>query len=83
MLFRSMWLQGQDLNLRPFGYEPNELPGCSTPRHIVHLSKHALFLQVLTRPPRAKEEIDPLLEVTGRLFLRRIVGGRLLLGRVG
>ena len=25
-------LRGQDLNLRPLGYEPNELPGCSTPR---------------------------------------------------
>ena len=23
---------GQDLNLRPSGYEPDELPGCSTPR---------------------------------------------------
>ena len=28
----GMGLRGQDLNLRPSGYEPDELPDCSTPR---------------------------------------------------
>ena len=30
--FFFLKLRGQDLNLRPLGYEPNELPDCSTPR---------------------------------------------------
>ena len=28
------WLRGLDLNQRPSGYEPDELPGCSTPRQL-------------------------------------------------
>ncbi len=32
LLGLSAWLRGTDLNRRPLGYEPNELPDCSTPR---------------------------------------------------
>ena len=28
----EIWLRGLDLNQRPSGYEPDELPDCSTPR---------------------------------------------------
>ena len=28
---RKNWLRGLDLNQRPSGYEPDELPDCSTP----------------------------------------------------
>ena len=31
--------RGQDSNLRPRGYEPRELPGCSTPRHVFLLDQ--------------------------------------------
>ena len=35
VLSKSSWLRGVDLNHRPLGYEPNELPDCSTP-HFDH-----------------------------------------------
>ena len=31
------WVQGPDLNRRPPGYEPDELPSCSTLRYLVML----------------------------------------------
>ena len=37
-----MWLRELDLNQRPSGYEPDELPSCSIPR-----SFHTPYLRVL------------------------------------
>ncbi len=39
------WLRGPDLNRRPSGYEPDELPGCSTPRPYCALRLFILSLQ--------------------------------------
>ena len=48
----QIWLRGLDLNQRPFGYEPNELPDCSTPRctvllYIINALLSTLFLEKL------------------------------------
>ena len=34
---RLHWVRRLDLNQRPLGYEPNELPDCSTPLHIINI----------------------------------------------
>ncbi len=43
------WLRGPDSNRRPSGYEPDELPGCSTPRPSVALSdfSHCILLKTI------------------------------------
>ena len=44
--FPGFKLRGQDSNLRPRGYEPRELPGCSTPQG----NCNALKIQVEPKP---------------------------------
>ena len=39
-----LWLRGPDLNQRPSGYEPDELPNCSTPRYFVVHSLECLTI---------------------------------------
>jgi hypothetical protein len=59
-------LRGQDLNLRPSGYEPDELPGCSTPRMV-------FFYRGLGRPGG---------DLLSRVLRRSTIGAEGFHGRV-
>ena len=48
VLIEENWLRGLDLNQRPSGYEPDELPGCSTPRIHYVAGQDEIKLKVLS-----------------------------------
>ena len=47
-------LRGKDLNQRPPGYEPDELPDCSTPRYIKLICEGILAEEVGFEPTHAR-----------------------------
>ncbi len=65
--FLSLWLRGPDLNQRPLGYEPNELPDCSTPRQIHHYGTTRL----LKRTPHNQTKTT---QRTARHFPKMVAG---------
>ncbi len=50
----SSWSRGLDLNQRPPGYEPGELPDCSTPHHLVPFKRQGYMLLALANCARGK-----------------------------
>ena len=55
----GFWLRGLDLNQRPSGYEPDELPGCSTPRHQVRKPEPTKYSVRSNAKGRSKRPLPP------------------------
>ena len=76
------WLRGLDLNQRPPGYEPDELPGCSTPqRHhntqLRFFSKRRRARLSLSLPDELVGSSTPRVDVTRLGDLLRFPSARL------
>ena len=78
-----VWLRGLDLNQRPSGYEPDELPGCSTPRH----PSKALPFRAAAAAARFREDFccafgRPGGDLLSRVLRRSTIGAGAFHGRV-
>ena len=71
--YRAKWLRGLDLNQRPLGYEPNELPGCSTPHSHFNNTLRGGQTRVLLLPQSAAGQYSAFALVAASVTLLAIL----------
>gem|GEM_PF-3151130 len=60
------------MNPRPPGYEPDELPGCSTPRPLKSCYKYSFFMPNVKRDGRLFKKVPPTLSCRAPVFCHRM-----------
>jgi hypothetical protein len=76
---RKVWLRGRDLNPRPLGYEPNELPDCSTPRQ-ADFGLKILDCRIQIHQPKAPVQVRMIVEANNKSAIRNLKSEILLVG---